>query len=134
MKTLLILILVLSATYAHAQLIATAEPSPPTAAELAAESIIYTINSEIEHRVKVHKVAFETLWENSRDGATQEAILAKLGTKAALVFAFSSENLNHIDRCAKLVGKTRKDFIPDADCVPPRTLVFHADGSVTLKP
>ena len=132
MKTLLILIL--SATCARAQLITTPEAPPPSAAELAADSIIDAINSEIEHRVAVHRVAFETLWENKRDGATPEAILAKLGTKAALVFAFSSENLNHIDRCAKLVGKTRKDFTPDADCVPPRTLVFHADGSVTLKP
>jgi len=133
MKTTLI-ILILSCASCFAQLIATPETPLPTAAELAADAIVDAINAEIEHRVAVHKIAFETMWKNPRDGATPEAILAKLGTNAALVFAFSSENLNHIDRCAKLVGKTRKDFIADADCTPPRELVFHASGTVTLKP
>ena len=132
MKTLLILIL--SATCAHAQLIASAEPPPPTAAELAAESIIDVINSEITHRVAVHKAAFETLWKNTREGATPDAILAQLGTNAALVFQFSRENLDHINRCAKLIGKTRKDFLSDEECTPPSELVFHANGTVTLKP
>jgi len=132
MKALILLALI--AVPCFAQLITTAEPAPPTAAELAAESIIEAINSEIDHRVKVHKIAFDTLWKNTREGATTEAILLKFGTKATLVLQFASENIDHIDRCAKLVGKTRADFIPDADCIPPRELVFHADGSVTLKP
>lgn len=129
-----LLALILSCSSCFAQLIATPESPLPTAAELAAESIIDAINAEIDHRVKVHKVAFETLWRNTREGATPEAILLKLGTKAALVLQFAGENIDHIDRCAKLVGKTRADFIPDADCVPPRELVFHSDGTVTLQP
>lgn len=115
-----------------AQLIETVKPEP-TAAEAAASSIIETINNEIEHRVAIHKVAFETLWKNTREGATPAAILQQLGTKAALVFQFSRENLDYIDRCAKLVGKTRADFIPDAECIPPQELVFHANGTVTIK-
>lgn len=130
----LILLLALIALPCSAQLITTAEPAPPTAAELAADSIIDAINNEIAHRVSVHKVAFETLWKNTREGATPEAILLKLGTKATLVLQFASENIAHIDRCARLVGKTRADFIPDADCIPPRELVFHQNGTVTLKP
>jgi len=107
--------------------------SEPTAAQLAAESIIEAINNEIKHRVAVHSVAFETLWKNTREGATPEAILAHLGTTATLVFQFSRENLDHIDRCAKLVSQTRADFLSDAECTPPHELVYHADGTVTLK-
>ena len=108
--------------------------SAPPAAQLAAESIIEAINGEIKHRVAVHRVAFETLWQNTREGATPEAILAHLGATAALVFQFSRENLDHIGRCAKLVSKTRADFLSDAECTPPRELVFQANGTVTLKP
>lgn len=115
----------------HAQLIDLPSSSPP-AAQLAAESIIEAINNEITHRVAVHRVAFETLWKNTRPGATPVAILAQLGTKAALVFQFSRENLEHIDRCAKLVGKTRVDFLSDAECTPPHALIFHSDGRVTI--
>lgn len=119
-------------TALHAQLIETAKPVP-TATEEAAASIITAINAEIEHRVAVHKICFETLWNNTREGATPAAILQQLGTKAALVFQFNRENLDHIDRCAKLIGKTRADFITDVECTPPSELVFHTDGTVTLQ-
>ena len=85
-------------TVLHAQLIESAAP-PPTASQIAAESIIEAINGEIKHRVAVHRIAFETLWKNTREGATPAAILEKLGTKAALVFQFSRENIDNIDRC-----------------------------------
>lgn len=132
MKTLLThLFAAITALAVHAQLITPATNEKP-AAQVAAESIIEAINGEITHRVAVHRVAFETLWHNERDGATPAAILAQLGTKAALVFAFSRENLDHIDRCAKLVGKTRADFLTDAECTPPVALVVHNDGTVTI--
>jgi hypothetical protein len=131
MKLLLLLTLCASFT-AHAQLIESAASTPPPAAKLAADSIVESINNEIKHRVAVHKVAFETLWKNTREGATPAAILEQLGTSAVLVFRFSRENLDHIDRCAKLVGKTRADFLTDAECTPPHELVYHADGRVTL--
>jgi hypothetical protein len=134
MKLLILAVFALAITALHAQLIESASPPPPTAAKLAAESIIDAINSEIKHRVAIHKIAFETLWHNPREGATPSAILQHLGTTAALVFQFSRENLDHIDRCAKLVGKTRADFLSDAECTPPYELVFHANGTVTIKP
>ena len=129
----LILLLTLCASLSHAQLIPTTVAQAPTA-KLAAESIIDAINGEIKHRVAVHKIAFETLWKNTRDGATPAAILEQLGTSAVLVFRFSRENLDHIDRCAKLVGKSRADFLSDAECTPPHELVYHDDGRVTIKP
>ena len=128
-----LLLLTLCASLSHAQLIPTTNAQAPTA-KLAAESIIDAINGEIKHRVAVHKIAFETLWKNTRDGATPAAILEQLGTSAVLVFQFSRENLDHIDRCAKLVGKSRADFLSDAECTPPHALVYHADGRVTIKP
>jgi hypothetical protein len=134
MKHLLLLLTLCTSLSSHAQLIESAATTPPPAAKLAADSIVDAINNEIKHRVAVHKVAFETLWKNTREGATPAAILEQLGTSAVLVFRFSRENLDHIDRCAKLVGKTRADFLTDAECTPPHELVYHADGRVTLKP
>ena len=118
---------------AHAQLIETAKPEP-TAAELAAQSVVDAVNDEILHRVKIHQTCWQTIWKNDRPGATPAAVLAALGTKAGLIFAFASENLDHIDRCAKMVGKTRVDFISDADCIPPMAYTVHADGTVTINP
>ena len=117
----------------QAQLIGTA-PTPPTTAELAAQSVIDTLNAEIDHRVKVHKTLMDTVWRNQRDGATPAAILAALGTNAKLVFALADENLTNIGNCAVLVGKTRADFIADEDCIPPLAFTMHNDGTVTLNP
>lgn len=118
---------------AQSQLIDTAKPQS-TAARLAADSIIESINAEITHRVSVHKVAWETLWENTREGATPDSVLAEFGTKARLVFAFSKANLEHIKACAEIVGKQPTDFLPAKYWSSPRTLVFHADGTVTQAP
>lgn len=115
----------------HAQLIESAKPVP-TSAELAAQSVVDAVNSEITRRVNIHTVCWNTIWKNEREGATPAAVLAALGSKAVLVFSFASENLDHIDRCARLVGKTRADFIPDADCIPPLPYTAHADGTITL--
>ena len=104
----------------------------PTAAELAAQSIIEAVNAEILRRVANHQVCFQTLWHNDRPGATPAAVLAALGTKAALIFAVASENVEHISRCAQLVGKTRADFITGADCIPPLAFTLQSDGRVTL--
>lgn len=134
MKTALILAITLATSALQAQLIESPSAPPPTAAQLAAESIVDAINAEIKHRVDVHKVCFNTLWRNTREGATPAAQLAALGVKAKLVFQFSNENLQHIQRCAELVGKTRADFIADVDCTPPVQLVFHNDGTVTIQP
>lgn len=131
---LLAIFAILALTLSHAQLIDTATAQPPPASQLAAESIIEAINAEIKHRVSVHQIAWETLWLNARPGATPEAILAQLGTNAALVFQFSRENLEHITRCAALVGKQPTDFIEAKYLRSPRELVHHADGRVTLKP
>lgn len=128
MKSIFFLILV--TTSAAAQLI-----DPPNnqavKAQAAAEQIISRINGEIDRRVRVHQEAFDTLWHN-RDGASPDAILAQLGTKAGLIFKFSAENIDHIDRCAKIVGKTAADFLAAKYLSSPRALVFHDDGSVTL--
>lgn len=133
MKTALILTIAL-ATSALGQLIESPATPPPTAAQLAAASIVDAINAEIKHRVDVHKVCFNTLWWNTREGATPAVILQELGTNAKLVFQFSAENLAHIQTCAELVGKTRQDFIANVDCTPPVQLVFHQDGTVTIAP
>lgn len=126
-----IIIAAVTLSSAVAQLIDTPKPEP-TSAELAAQSIVDAVNAEIMHRIAVHRVCFDTIWKNERPGATPAAVLAKLGTKAALIFGFASENLAHIDRCAQMVGKTRADFIADADCTPPVAFTVHADGTVTL--
>lgn len=129
--SLILIATVLLAVSGTAQLIETSKPAP-TAAELAAQSVVEAMNAEILHRVKIHEICWNTIWKNERPGATPAAVLAALGTKAGLIFAFASENIDHIDRIAKLVGKTRADFIKDEDCVPPAAFTVHADGRVTL--
>lgn len=133
MNTALILAITLATSALRGQLIESPSASTPTSAQLAAESIVDAINAEIKHRVDVHRVCFDTLWRNAREGATPAAILQELGARAGQVFQFSNENLQHIQRCAELVGKTRADFIADADCTPPVELVFHTDGTVTIQ-
>lgn len=113
----------------HADLIEVAETP---ASQRAAANIVQMINSEIAHRVGVHQAVFDLLWSNPK--ATPDAILTKLGTKAALVFQFSRANLEHIAACAAIVGKQPTDFIDPKYLSSPRQLVFHADGTVTLKP
>lgn len=117
---------------AHAQQLIDAPKVEPTAAELAAQSVVEAVNAEILHRVKIHEICWSTIWTNERPGATPAAVLAALGTRAALIFAFASENIDHIERVAALVGKTRADFIKDEDCVPPAAFTMHQDGRVTL--
>lgn len=97
-----------------------------------AESLVATLNTELAHRVTVHKQAYDVLWKDSR--ATPEDILAALGTNARLLFAVSVENKNHLSRCAQLVGKTLDDFLPPEYQTTPRGLVIHDDGRVTLEP
>lgn len=104
----------------------------PSAAELAAQSIIDSINAEIAHRVRVHQTAWDTLWDNQRPGATPDAILGQLGTHAALVFAFSRENLQHIANCCALVGKQPTDFLEAKYWSTPQPITLHEDGTVTL--
>lgn len=110
-------------------------PTPdlqPSAAELAAQSIIDAINNEIAHRGRVHETAWDTIWANEREGATPAAILAQLGTHAALVFAFSRINLQHIAACCDLVGKQPTDFLPVKYWETPHPITVHDDGSVTI--
>jgi|GEM_PF-3348497 len=117
----------------QAQLIDSPKPEP-TSAELAAQSVVDAVNGEITRRVNIHKVCWETIWTNERPGATPAAVLAALEKKAGLIFEFASENIDHIDRIARMVGKTRADFITDEDCVPPMAFTVHADGTVTINP
>ena len=112
-------------------LIETSAPQP-SAAQLAAQSIIDSINAEIAHRVRVHQTAWETLWRNEREGATPEAILGHLGTHAALIFAFSRENLQHIADCCALVGKRPADFLPAQYWSTPHSITLHDNGTATL--
>lgn len=133
MKHILTLLIVGAAIgSAHAQLIDVPTAPPPSAAEVAAKGVVQIVNTEIIHRAEIQRMAFQRLWHNP--AATPAQVLQSLGTRAKLVFQFSAENLQHIQRCAELVGKTRADFIADVDCTPPVQLVFHNDGTVTIQP
>lgn len=130
MKTpLYLLITIAFSTVIHGQLIDSIKPDP-SAGEEAAQSVLDSVNSELLRRCNVHRASFDLIWRNRK--ATPSQVLATLGTRAGLVFAFAHENLDHIDRCAKIVGKTRADFISDADCIPPLAFTAHADGTITI--
>jgi hypothetical protein len=131
LATLIIAASAVLSLLASAQLIDSPKPNT-TAAELAAQSVVDAVNAEIVHRVAIHQICWQTIWRNARDGATPAAVLAALGPRAGLIFGFANENIEHIDRIAKMVGKARADFISDADCTPPMAFTIHSDGAVTL--
>lgn len=113
-------------------LIYTAPPPETPKAQVFAEALIATINAELTRRIACHREAFTSIWGNGSAGPTAAEIFAALGTNGALVCAVADENLAHIGRLAQLVGKSRADFLSDAECTPPATLVVHVDGTVTL--
>jgi len=129
--TLFFLLLSITSTFADAPAKLIEPPSSaPSAAKLVAQDLVDMVNDEITRRVMSHQIGFAKIWRNEK--ATAAESLAELGTRAALVFAFASENIDHIDRCARMVGKKRSDFIRDEDCIPPLPFTVHADGTVTL--
>lgn len=116
----------------HAQLIPTVPPAEKPREQQFAEHVIDTVNAEILRRVAVHRELFNSVWNNGSQGPTAAEVLGAMGTKAALIFAFANENLSHIDRCAKLVGKTRADFLSDEAITPPLAFTVNNDGTVTV--
>ncbi len=128
----ILLILAALAGSASAQLFTSPAPVEKPRPQQFAEHLTQMIDAELKHRIAVHRDAFTSIWLNGSAGPTASEVFAALGTNAALVCAVADENLTHIDRLAKLIGKTRADFIPDAECIPPMSITVNSDGTVTL--
>lgn len=107
---------------------ATVKPPP---AEIIAAQLKADLKAELQRRIKVHRDAYDLLWK--RQDATPAEILAALGPSATFLFQLSAENKRHLEALAKLVGKTLTDFLPIEYQTPPVELLFHQDGTVTLK-
>ncbi|MBB5033177.1 hypothetical protein [Prosthecobacter vanneervenii] len=134
MKTLLIVIFcMLSASSMQAQIFDSTS-TPPSAAELTAKAMGEGIVNQIKARAADHIGKWNDLWRNPRPGATPAAILEKMGTDAAKVFAFAALNVAHIEQCAAMLGKQRSDFLPDEYCSPALPITVHQDGTVTITP
>lgn len=94
-----------------------------TAAQDIADKLAEDINAEISRRVELHQSLFQSFWKNP--DATPEQIAEALGTKARTFFAVAAENVAHIERLAKLVGKTLDDFLPAADRERPKDILIN---------
>lgn len=131
MKTffLIALSLVVHLAPAQAQIITAPATSP---AVTIAQGVAQELNQEFLRRVGMHRRLFNAVWRSP--DATPDDIIAALGNQGARLFQLSSENLQHIDRIAELLGKDVSDYIPAADRVPPRQVILHPDGTVTLGP
>lgn len=122
-------VLLINLVPAKAQIITVPATSP---AVTIAQGVAQELNHEFLRRVGMHRSIFATIWRNP--DATPDAIIAALGNQGARLFQLSSENLQHIDHIAELLGKDVSDYIPAADRVPPRQVILHPDGTVTLGP
>ncbi len=103
----------------------------PPASQRIAKQLLKQLNEQLDNRVNIHKGSFYDFWQNSE--ATPDAILADMGTDAALWLNAARENVSHLHRLALLVGKTVADYLPADMLNPPREFVSHPDGTVTLK-
>lgn len=133
MKSVIFLIVIsLWSALAPAQeLLAPATPAIPPA-QAAFNDLAQRINIEIARRVGVHTELWALFWNNP--AATPQQIADAAGNKAALFFAISAENIQHINNLAAKVGKTAADFMPSHLLSTPTRVTINQDGTVTITP
>ena len=106
-------------------------PAPQPQSQLIARHLLFTLNTEIERRVDLHRRQFRLFWDSQ---TPPDDILEDIGTNARVFLQSARINLASIDELAKLVGKTLTDAISPADFLPRREFIQAEDGSATLAP
>lgn len=106
-------------------------PVQPPQSQVLARHLLFTLNTEIERRVDLHRRQFRLFWDSQ---TPPDDILADIGTNARVFLQSARINLASIDELAKLVGKTLTDAISPADFLPRREFIEAEDGSATLAP
>jgi hypothetical protein len=108
--------------------------TPPTVDQSSqiAAALVQRVNGEMFRRVQVTEAVWNFVWNNK--SATPDAIVAKLGNQAGLVFGLAQENVAHISRAAALAGQPLSAYLPAQYQTTPRTVTVNSDGTVTLGP
>lgn len=103
------------------------------ASENIANTIISTINEELERRISLHIYLYSLLWNDAT--ATPQAICDKLmskGFKPAVLFQLSAMNKANLESMCSLCGKQLSDFISVEYLTPKLPFTINADGSITI--
>lgn len=106
---------------------------PPTRpeAEVIAEDLLASVNSELARRIENHTNAFHKFWDSA---VTPDAIAAAMGDKGKLFIMSASQSLVDIGTIAAMVGKTLDDAISPEHYTPRREITFDGDYIVLAAP
>ena len=118
-------------------------PTPAPLIEQIAENLFAHLSPEVERRKAIHRPLYQGFWNSPE---TPDAILAEMSshvvtlhngsttTRAKLMLQMAGENVESMARIAAFIGCGLSDLLPDAEWMPRRAFVVHADGTVTLAP
>jgi hypothetical protein len=95
-----------------------------------ATSLLSDINREAQRRAAMHRDSFCAFWYSTE--ATPQQLVAKMGTSATLFFQIAQANVEHIATVAALSGKQLSDFLQPSEYIPPKTITYNPDGTVTI--
>lgn len=106
------------------------ETQPPVAERIAAD-MLRLVDAECRRRIGDHVDWWSAVWESPE--ATPQAIVAAMGTSAALFFAIASTNKNQIATVAQILGKTTPELgVPDKCMGTPQPVTLNPDGTAQI--
>ena len=103
----------------------------PTPAEAIAEAMIEAFNDQIDSRLNVQRQQYRAFWDSP---IPPDDILVVWGSRAQMMLAAASENVEHLTKLCAFLGKQLSDEIPDSLIIPRRAFIPGPDGTVTLAP
>lgn len=104
---------------------------PPTPAEVIADAMIQAFNAQIDSRLNVQRQQYRAFWDSP---IPPDDILVEWGSRAQMMLAAASENVEHLTKLCAFLGKQLSDEIPDELIIPRREFIPGPDGTVTLAP
>ena len=103
------------------------------AVENISNTIIASINEELESRLNLHKYLYDLLWNDNV--ATPQEICDKLfdkGLKPIVLFEISTKNIQNIQEICGLFNKNITDFIAIEEITPKQQYIINENGSLTF--
>jgi hypothetical protein len=102
-----------------------------TPAEAIAEAMIEAFNHQIDSRLNVQRQQYRAFWDSP---IPPDDILVVWGSRAQMMLAAASENVEHLTKLCAFLGKQLSDEIPDELIHPRREFIPGENGTVTLAP
>ena len=103
---------------------------PADPAAVAADRAIATINQQFDQIVRTHATLYETMWRSF--AFTPDEFAAALGDRGAAFAQAAHASSQFIAGLCAAFGLELDEVLPPSDRVPPRELIAHEDGTLTL--